>query len=104
MVGVVSKQVLMTAGDGMTGRTPDSRSPHVVGVGGTGNVNTMGTAAGGKCLDNKRNKRCTYDRPGFLLCSFFLSRFGFLSSSVFFQCLLSFRLICLECKCQGVFL
>lgn len=50
------------------------------------------------------NRRCTYDRPGFLLCSFFLSRFGFLSSSVFFQCLLSFRLICLECKCQGVFL
>lgn len=81
-----------------------SRSPHVVGVGGTGSVITMETAAGGKCLDDKQNKRCTYDRPGFLLCSFFLSRFGFLSSSVFFQCLLSFRLICLECKCHEVFL
>lgn len=76
----------------------------MVGAGGAGSVTAMETAACEKCLDDKRNKRYTYDSPGFLLCSFFLSRFGFLSSSVFFQCLLSFRLICLECKCQGVFL
>lgn len=50
------------------------------------------------------DKRCTYDSPGLLVCSFFLSRLGFLSSSVFFQCLFSFRLICLERKRQGVFL
>lgn len=49
-------------------------------------------------------QKCTYASPGFLVCSFFLSRFGFLSSSVFFQCLFSFRLICLECKGQGGFL
>lgn len=42
--------------------------------------------------------------PGLLLCSLLLSRVGFLSSSVFLQCLLSFRLICLERKRQGVFL
>lgn len=47
---------------------------------------------------------CTYGGPGLLLCSLLLSRVGFLSSSVFLQCLLSFRLICLERKRQGVFL
>lgn len=50
------------------------------------------------------DRQCTYESPGLRVCSFFLSRLGFLSSSVFFQCLFSFRLICLECKRQGVFL
>lgn len=51
-----------------------------------------------------RGQGCTYAGPGFLVCSFLLSRLGLLSSSVFLQGLFSFTLICLEGKFQGVFL
>lgn len=63
-----------------------------------------GAEAGGSRRGLRRGARWTYGGPGLLGCSFFLSRLAFLSSSVFLQCLFSFRLICLECKRQGVFL
>lgn len=45
-----------------------------------------------------REGTVTYGGPGLLVCSLFLSRLGLLSSSAFLQCLLSFRLSCLERK------
>lgn len=81
------------------------REPLCGGGGRDGSADSDGNSSWWKMPGRRRrDKRCTYDSPGFLVCSFFLSRLGFLSSSVFFQCLFSFRLICLECKCQGVFL
>lgn len=63
-----------------------------------------GAEAGLRVRCVRTGTRWTYGGPGLLVCSFFLSRLAFLSSSVFLQCLFSFRLICLECKRQGVFL
>lgn len=63
-----------------------------------------GVEAGLRVRCVRTGARRTYGGPGLLVCSFFLSRLAFLSSSVFLQCLFSFRLICLECKRQGVFL
>lgn len=46
-------------------------------------------------------REITYAGPGLLVGSRLLSRLGLLSSSAFLQGLLSFTLICLECKFQG---
>lgn len=72
--------------------------------GGWGRAAVGGAEAGWRVEMPAHRDRCTYGGPGLLVCSFFLSRLAFLSSSVFLQCLFSFRLICLECKRQGVFL
>lgn len=100
--GGVVKRVLMTAGDGMADGDRAPGAPHQWGRR-DGGVTAMESAARGTPGRAWRG-RCTYGGPGLLLCSLLLSRFGFLSSSVFLQCLLSFRLICLERKRQGVFL
>lgn len=46
-------------------------------------------------------REITYAGPGLLVGSRLLSRLGLLSSSAFLQGLLSFTLICLECKFEG---